>query len=449
MTSLSPVEEEHRILVDAPLQVHVNVRFYDPAIRSVYSRTYLASQSFCPTERICRGLVRRIDHCSKEFITRKDSDALSSIQCHRQVPKLLRFELAFEVHCRDHSGAWAKRVFKSYQKRALTRASAKDVTRSTHSIIAMFLRRHDSDFELTDEPEHDHFPDKPETFTPSLTGPLNLACVPRSLLMESTQKFEFVPGYSVELTFKSTNPARYQSEIRRTLRLDSSQTAPLNPGMAEDLLWQTHRTVQDLLDQKKNKFDLQHRSCDGYEVPDCDCQQFDEDALDVDLRVVNNLGPVYGHLHRSIQSRLRLFSHPMGQDCDEFVSKLSARFNEFLDRTDKKVERLNDFDFRIAELTGHGWQEKNCARFVIDGTQNHSRRSIEALLDRIRTGVCDVLRGRDVAIRMIAYKRGHLVLDKALISRDHQESPCGTNVGDGFTGIHPTDENPTDNHYIG
>lgn len=435
MGSLSPVEEEPRVLVDAPLQVNVTARFHDPAIRSVYRRTYLASQSFSPTERIRRGLVRRIDHCSKELITRKDSDALNPVQCHRQAPKSLRFELAFEVHCRDHSGPWAKRVFRSYQKRALTSASVKDIIRSTHSIVGMFLRRHDKDFELKDEPEHDYFPNKPETFAPSRNGPLNLACVPRSLFIESTQAFEFVPGYSVELAFKSTNPARHQTEISRTLRVDSSQTAPLILGLAEDLLWQAHRTVQDVLDQKKTKFDLEHGRCDNFEVPDCDCQQFDEVALDVDLRIVNNLGPVYEHLHRSFQSRLRLFNHPMGQDCNEFVGKISGRFDEFVHRTDKKIERLIDFDFRIVELTGHGWHEKNCARFVIDGMQNHSRRSIEALLDRIRTGVCDVLRGHDVAIRMIAYKRGHLVLDKALIARDHQESLCGTKVGDGLQPI--------------
>lgn len=423
---LSPIREEYRILTGAaPLQVTVTVNFHDAAVRSTYNRTYSSSQSFTPTGRLCQGLLRRIDHCSQELITRKDSDALNSTQCLRMGPKPLRFELAFKISRMGHSGPWAERVFRSYQKHALSSTSAKELLRSSHSIIGMFLRRHDKGFHWGDEPAHDDVSDKPETFIPSLAGPLNLACIPRSLFIESAQTWEFVPGFSMELTFHSLNPARYQAQVRRTLTINSCQTTPLNLGLGEDLLWQADRSVQDLLDQKKNTFDLEHANCDGFEgVPDCDCQHFDENALDVQLRIVNNLGPVYEHLHRSVQSRLRLFTQPAGQDCDDFIGKISARLHQFRDRTDKKIDRLNDFDFRIAELTGHGWHVKNCARFTIEGNQSHSRRSVEALLDRIRTGVSDVLRGHDVAIRMIAYKRGHLILDKALIARDHQSVPA-------------------------
>lgn len=422
---LSPIEEERRFPAsDAPLQVHVTANFHDPAIRLTYHRTYLSSQSFIPTERICRGLVRRIEHCSDEVITRKDSDALNATQCLHKGPKPLRFELIFQVARVGHSGIWAERSFKSYQKHALTGALAKEVLQSTHRIVGMFLRRHDKGFVWTEEPAHDHFPDKPETFKPSLNGTLNLACIPRSLFIESHQTWEFVPGYSLELTFKNRNPARHPPEFRRTLRVDSQQNTPLNLGLGEDLLWQAYRSVQDVLDQKKRSFDLEHANCDGFDgEPDCDCQHFDEDALDVGLRILNNLGPMFEHLHRSVQSKLRLFTHSGGQDCDDFVREIQARLNQFRDRTDEKVGKLHDFDFRIAELTGHGWHEKNCARFIINGTCGHSRRSIQALLDRIRTGVSDILRGQDVAIRMIAYKRGHLVLDKALIARDHQSIP--------------------------
>ncbi|KAJ4394677.1 hypothetical protein N0V93_003896 [Gnomoniopsis smithogilvyi] len=422
---LSPIHEErHFPASNAPLQIHVTAKFHDPAIRFTYNRSYYSSQSFIPTERVCRGLVRRIKHCSEEVITRKDSDALNATQCLRKGPKPLRFELLFEITRAGHSGIWAEASFKSYQKHALTGASAQEVLRATHRIVGLFMRRHDKGFEWTDEPGYDHFPDKPETFEPSLHGSLNLACVPRSFFIESRQTWEFVPGYSLELTFKSSNPARRQTVIRKTLRVDSGQNTPLNLGLGEDLLWQAQRALQDVLDQKKSSFDLEHANCDGFDgVPDCDCQHFDEDALDVGLRVINNLGPVYDHLQRSSQSRLRLFTHPKGQDCLDFVRKIQARLEGFRDQTDQKVALLNDFDFRIAELTGHGWHGKGCARFIIDSEHNHSRRSIEALLDRIRTGVSDVLRGHDVAIRMIAYKRGHLILDKALIARDHQSTP--------------------------
>lgn len=419
---LSPIHEETAILaVDAPLQVTVTVRFHDPAVRSVYSRTYFSSHSFRPTERICRGLLRRISHCSQELLTRNDSDALNPTQCLRKGPKQLRFELAFEIHREGHSDPWGWSTFKSYQKHAVTRAAAKDVVRSTHTMVGMFLARHDKNFKLTDDPIHEYFPERPETSKPSPVDPLGLICVPRSRFIEPTQTWEFVPGYSLELVLNSSNPARHCPEIRRISRIDSIQSAPLNLGLGEDLLWQAYRSLQDVLDQKKNVFDLEHASCDG--ISDCDCQHFDEDALRVELRVVNNLGPTYDHLSRMVQSRFRLFSHPTGQDCDDFVLKVAARLKQFRDRTDKKVEKLNDFDFRITELTGHGWQENNAARFIINGKQNHSRRTIEALLDRIRTSTCEVLRGYDVAVRMVAYKRGHLILDKALISRNHQPTP--------------------------
>lgn len=422
---LSPIHEERRFPTSrAPLEVHVTAKFHDPAIRFTYNRSYHSSQSFIATDRICRGLLRRIKHCSEEVITRKDSDALNSSQCLHKGRKPLRFELSFKVARAGHSGNWAEISFRSHQKHPLTRTSAQEVLRSAHRIVGLFMKRHDKGFKWTDEPGYDHFPDKPETFRPSLHGNLNLTCIPRSLFIESRQTWEFVPGYTLELTFKSSNPARRQSVIKKTLKVDSEQNTPLNLGLSEDLLWQAHRFLQDVLDQKKSSFDIKHATCDGFDgLPDCDCQHFDEDALDVSLRVINNLGPIYDHLHRSIQSRLRLFTHPLGQDCNEFVDEIQSQLGQFRVQTDKKVGKLQDFDFRIAELTGHGWHEKACARFIIGSEHNHSRRSIQALLDRIRTGVSDVLRGHDVAIRMIAYKRGHLVLDKALIARDHRSTP--------------------------
>lgn len=422
---LSPIHEEARALAaGAPLQVTVTVRFHDPVVRSVYARTYLSSQSFRPTERICRGLLRRINHCSEELLTRRDADALNPTQCVRKGPKQLRLELTFEIHRQGCTDSWGWSHFRSYQKSELNRASVKEVVRSTHSIIGLFLQRHDRDFQLTTEPLPEHFADSPEMFKPSATGHGNLACVPRARFIESTQSWEFVPGYSLDLVFKSSNPARQQSQIVKTLKIDSHQTAPLHMGLGEDLLWQTHRSLEDLLDQKKKIFDLEHASCDGFDgVLDCDCQRFEEKALQIELHVKNNLGPTFDHLSREIHSRLRLFSHPTGQDCDDFIRETSERLGRYRDAFDKKMEALNDFDFRVLELTGHGWQMPDCVRLVVDGKQNHSRRTIEALLSRLQSSVRDVLRGFDVAIHMVAYKRGHLVMDKALVARHHRTTP--------------------------
>ncbi|KUI56538.1 hypothetical protein VP1G_03923 [Cytospora mali] len=422
---LSPIAEEGQSEISgAPLQVKVILRFLDPVVRSVYNRTYSSSPFLLATDRICRGLLRRIDHCSEELITRKDSAALSPTQCLRKGPKDLRFEMTFQVYRRGHSGIWAERSFKSYQKQPLTSDSAIDIIRSTHNIIGVFLKRHDDHFKWVDQPSQEYFPDKPATFKPSVTGPLNLACIPRSRFIESTQRWEAVPGYTLEFTIEGRDSLRRQPDFKRVLKVDSTQTAPLNLGLAEDLLWQAFRAVEEVLYSKKNAFDIEHASCEGFDgVPDLGCEHYVEKALKVELRSVNNLGPTYEHLYRNIQSRLRLFKHPSGQDCDEFIGMVRACFKQLRDRMDQKLGMLNDFDLRITELIGHGWHVKNPARFIIDGKQTYTRRSIEALLDRIRTGVGDVLRGHDVAIRMIAYKRGHLILDKALISRNHQSSP--------------------------
>lgn len=418
---LSPIEEESGFAFDnAPLQVKVNVRFLDPVVKSLhYNRIYSSSPAFEPTDRICRGLLHRIEHCSKELITRNDPEALNAKP--RQAP---RFEISFQLRRDGFPGIWAERVFKSYQKHPVTSTLAKDILCSTHSIVCVFLRHHDDHFRWTNDPSHEYFHDTPTTFKPSLTGAPDLSCVPRSRFIESTQTWEFVPGFTLELVFKSRNPSRRQELITRTLQVNSKQTAPLNLGQGETLLWQAYRTLEDMLDSRRTAFEIEHADCDGFEgVVDCDCQHFDEDALRVDLRIVNNLGPYYEHLHRNIQSRLQLFRHVCGNDCDDFVHGVHDSFDLLRDKLDAKLEALNDFDFRIAELIGHGWRIKNPARFTLDSKQKLTRPTIEALLDRIRTGVGDVLRGHDVAVRMIAHKRGHLVLDKALISRNHQSSP--------------------------
>ncbi|KAJ0107931.1 hypothetical protein J7T55_007143 [Diaporthe amygdali] len=418
---LSPIEEESGFAIDnAPLQVKVTVKFLDPVVKSLhYSRTFSSSADFQPTDRICRGLLQRIDHCSKELITRHDPEALNARL--RQAP---RFEINFQLRRDGYPGTWAERTFQSYQKQTITNTLAKDITGSTHSIVCVFLRHHDKHFKWTNDPSQDYFHDRPTTFKPSLSGAPDLSCVPRSRFIESTQTWEFVPGYTLELVFKSRNPSRRQAQITRNLKVNSNQTAPLNLGQGETLLWQAYRTLEDMLDSKRTAFEIEHANCDGFEgVPDCDCQHYDEDALEVQLSIVNNLGPYYEHLHRNIQSRIQLFRHVCGNDCDEFVREVQASFDQLRDKVDEKLDSLNDFDFRIAELVGHGWRIKNAARFTLDSKQSHTRRTIEALLDRIRTGVGDVLRGHDVAIRMIAHKRGHLILDKALIARRHRSMP--------------------------
>ncbi|POS73674.1 hypothetical protein DHEL01_v207937 [Diaporthe helianthi] len=420
---LSPIEEESGFVLDnAPLQVKVTIRFLDPAVRpSHYSRTYSSSAAFEPTGRICRGLLYRIEHCSGELITRIDPEALNT-----RLRRDPRFEINFQLRRDGFSGVWAERTFKSYQKRPVTSTLAKSILCSTHTIVCVFLRHHDRHFRCGDEPAHQDVHDKPSALKHSLAGAPGLSCVPRSRFIESTQAWEFVPGFTLELVLKSQNPSRRQALITRTIKVDSKQATPLNLGQGETLLWQAYRTLEDMLDSRRTAFEMEHADCDGLEgegVLDCDCQHFDKDALNVELRILNNLGPYYEHLHRNMQSRLQLFRHACGNDCDEFMRSVHDSFDQLRDKADAKLGALNDFDLRVTELIGHGWRIKDPARFILDSKTRHTRQTIEALLDRIRTGVGDVLRGHDVAVHMVAHKQGHLVLDKALMSRNHQPSP--------------------------
>lgn len=411
---LSPIDEEGHGMScktnhdNASLSVHLTLRFNDPAVKSVHSNSYYSSRFFRASERICRGLVRRIDHGSEELLTRKDPHALNNIQCLRKGPKPWRFEITFKIHVKGHSGPWAQRVYISYQKQPLDRTSADQVLRSAHSIVGLFLQRHDKGFYWKDSPSGSYFPDSPDMFRPGPDVVPNLACVPRTLFVEPSQDWEFVPGYTLRLVIKSNSPARAQSTITRTVRIDSTQISPLNLGFGEDLLWQAYGCVQDVLDLKKNNTSVVDRK---------------KNALSLELNVVNNLGPAYDHLQRSIHSDLCLSGHPKGQDVNEFADTVRNRFKVLRSQMDRQVETLHDFDFRIAELVGDGWRVTDCARFVANGNDTLTRRDVEALLERIRAGVGDVLRGYDVAVRMVAYKRGHLVLDKALVARDRHQGP--------------------------
>lgn len=420
---LSPIDEEGHGMSyhnhnNAPLAIHLTVRFNDPAVKSTHSNSYYSSRSFRTSDRIRRGLIRRIDHDSEELITRKDSHALNNIQCLRKGPKQWRFELTFKIHVKGHSGPWAERIYISYQKQPLSRTSAEQVLHSAHSIVGLFLQRHDKDFYWKDGPSENYFPDSPETFRPGPEVVPNLACVPRTLFVESSQDWEFVPGYTLRLVIKSNHAAQAQSNITRTVRVDSTQISPFNLGLGEDLLWQAYRCVQDVLDAKKDTFDELHADCD--DDSGGHCQHHEKNALSLALDVVNNLGPTYDHLQRSIQSDLCLFGDA---DCNEFADTVRNQFKMLRGKVDQKIEKFHDFDFRIAELVGDGWRETDCARFTVNGHHTLTRRNIEALLERIRTGVGDVLREYGVLVRMVAYKRGHLVLDKALVARDRHSGP--------------------------
>ncbi|KAL2199294.1 hypothetical protein P885DRAFT_31450 [Corynascus similis CBS 632.67] len=410
---LSPVFEEQSGPPTTPaLVVHVDIRFTDPVIRSRYCRSYGSSPGFGATNKICRGLVRRIERCSEEFITRKDSGALEPFKGNTYERKSQRFEMTFRV-IRRGKGEWAERTYRSYQKQPLTISYTREVTLAVHRMIGLFLRRHDENFQWLDCPAPEAESEGSETISPSRDGSLSLLSVPTSPFIEATQTFESLPGYNIELYFQSRNPQRQVPTFERRIKVTSQQTAPLTLFMSEDLLWKALQFANQGLDSKKNEFDEYFR---GHTLPES--AHSEDDKFELDLRVANNLGPAYNHVQRSIKSRIALFRDPEARDCDAFVCELERHLSHIRDEADATLNSLNDLEIRIVELKGVGWTLREPAKFTLGSDVSYGRRTIRAALDRIQTGIGDVIRGHNIAIHIAAHKRGHLVLDKAIVAHE-------------------------------
>ncbi|KAK4136354.1 hypothetical protein BT67DRAFT_416259 [Trichocladium antarcticum] len=417
---LSPVFEDHPGPPTTPaLVVHVEIRFTDPVIRSRYYRSYGSSSSFDPTDRICRGLVRRIERCSEEFLTRKDSGALELCKAGSYERKPQRFEMTFRI-MRRGKGEWAERTYRSYQKQPLTVALTKEVILASHRMVGLFLRRHDDQFRWLDCPVSDPDYDG-ETTAHSRNGPPSLSSVPRSRFIEATQAFEFVPGYSIELSFRSRNLQRKTPIFERKLNVTSAQAAPLTLFMSEDMLGKALHVVNQGLDMKKRDLGNRVQNQARRDRPGSD-----NDALEIDLRISNNLGPVYTHVHRNVRSRLALFQDDEARDCDHFLDGIKNSLVRLGDGADASINATDDLEFKILELKGVGWTLREPARFALGPLASYGRRTIQAALDRMQTGIGDVIRGHNIAIHINAHKRGHLILDKAIVAHEKRGKPRET-----------------------
>jgi hypothetical protein len=418
---LSPVFEEQQSLPAIPsLVVHVEIRFTDPVIRSRYCRSYGSSPEFEATNRICRGLVRRIERCSEELLTRKDSGALEMFKGDTYDRKPLRFEMTFRI-MRRGKGEWAERLYRSYQKQPLTVALTKEVILATHRMIGLFLRRHDEKFQWLDCPVPDGESEGSETFVPFRGCRLSLLSIPNSHFIEAAQTFEFVPGYSIEFYFRSSNPRRKVTSFERRMKVDSTQTAPLTLFMSENLLWKAEQALNQGLDSRRREFEDQLRCSKTV-----DSHYSDECALQVDLRICNNLGPVYNHVRRSISSKLALFQDREARDCDDFLCGIERALSHMRNEADAALYTMNDLEIGIAELKGMSWTLREPAKFVLGPETSHDRRTVRAALERVQTGIGDIIRGHNIAIHIKARKRGHLVLDKAIVAHEKRGRPTET-----------------------
>ncbi|KAI0890031.1 uncharacterized protein GGS22DRAFT_149832 [Annulohypoxylon maeteangense] len=413
--STKPIQSIHSSLpATANLAVQVTITFDEPLNYS-YTRNYEASPSLQATEAMCQGLLRRVDHCCHELITRKDSTAMEYAAASGS-DKPLRFEIQVDI-IRGWSEIWASRTFKSYQKQLLSVEAAREVIISTHHIIGLFLRQHDEGFVWKDGPVRDDPLDDQGKF-PHRAGRVQpMSCVPRSYFLEKSQSFELVPGYTVAFSFTSRCQRRKPSEWHTTVEVNSAQAAPLNSIGIETLFFETSYALEGVLRSERQAFEKVHSLCvslDGCK----DCRHHDNDGLELQFSVMNNLGPQFPRLERTIYCNSNLSFHSDAQECMAFVNKVETALAHVRDATDDIINRMNDLEFRITELRGHGWSLEEPLIFILDSSKSFSQRNIEAVLDRIQAGITDILRGNAISVRMTAHKRGHFILDKTFVARE-------------------------------
>ncbi|KAI1415956.1 hypothetical protein F5Y13DRAFT_186807 [Hypoxylon sp. FL1857] len=400
--------------VAANLAVQVTITFDEPLNYS-YTRNYEASLSLQATEALCQGLLRRVDHCCYELMTRKDSTAMEYAAASGS-DKPLRYEIQVDI-IRGWSEIWATRTFKSYQKQLLSAEAAREIIISAHHIVGLFLRHHDEAFVWKDGPVRDDPLEEQGKF-PHRAGRVQpLSCVPRSYFLEKSQAFESVPGYTINFSFTSRCQRRKLPEWHTTVEVNSSQAAPLNSIGAENLFFESSYALEGVLRSERQEFEKVHGLCislDGCK----DCRHHDNDGLDLHFSITNNLGPQFPELKRTIHCNSNLSFCSDVQNCLTFVNKVEAALGAVRDAADDTISRMNDLEFRITELRGRGWSLDEPLVFLLDSSHTYSRRSVEAVLDRIQAGVADTLRGNAISVRMTAHKRGHFILDKTFVARE-------------------------------
>lgn len=396
------------------LAVQVTVTFDEPLSYS-YSRTYEASPSLQATETLCQGLLRRIDHCCYEMITRKDATAMEYAAASGP-DKPLRFEIQIDI-IRGWSEIWASRTFKSYQKQPLTAEAASQIILSTHYIVGLFLRRHDDGFVWKGGPVRDD-PSQELGKFPHRAGRVQpMSCVPRFYFLERPQTFESIPGYSINFSFTSRCQRRKQPEWHTTVEVNSHQTAPLNSIGAESLFFEASYALEGALRAERHAFEAVHRLCAS--VDGCkNCRHHDNDGLELKVSIQNNLGPQFPDLERTIHCSSNLSFHSDVQNCFSFVKRVESALSRTRDDADDTISRMNDLEFRVTELRGRGWSLDEPLIFVLGPFKSFSQRTVSAMLDRIQAGVADVLRNNAISVRMTAHKRGHFILDKTLVARE-------------------------------
>ncbi|KAG5806945.1 hypothetical protein H9Q74_006502 [Fusarium xylarioides] len=390
------------------LRVHVQVKFEFPH-SSEHVRDYEASPQLKATDRICQALLSRLQHCSSELITRHDSNALDPLRKPHRDVKPLRYRITYRV---ERDGLiLVEKSLRSFQEYELTHDDAREVVAATDRIIGLFLVRHDPGFQWSESVESEATSPETETFRPCTGRPQSMACIPRSHFVSDTQKFEFVSGYSIELFLRSRCATRYPENRNASIKIDSRQPSPLPLLLGEELTTRVSNLIIDPVDAWKRKFDKRHKSCAGLEGSG-GCTHIEDGAVDIMVKVRNHIGPDYTYFSHRIQTSKVLFNDHDGRDFDEFANQVKAKLEKARDMTDKSVRSLDDFTLTIRELRGKNWSVHEPLIVRLDPTVTYCRQTMEAVMERLQTGISNVLEHHEDALAtMTVHKRGHLIFD--------------------------------------
>ncbi|KAM0332482.1 hypothetical protein ACHAQA_002763 [Verticillium albo-atrum] len=389
----------------AGLAVRVLIKFGPPLLAN-YDNIYEACRDFLPSDNICQGLLRRLDHGCHDLITRRDSSALD----HKSGRKPLRFEAHFTI---TRAGSHLTTVtYRSYQKLPLDRQAAVDVALATDRIIGTFLRRHDRGFtwQAPDRLSIDSRTTRPRTRHSASLFPSST----NDRLVVTKQEEKFVPGYDIVLNFRSKCKSRQPSTWDRRITIKSTQTTPLTPRLLEGLTWKLSKCMHDALDNRKRLFDDRQTAYDDLDVVE---DSFESEAVYIDFNLQNCTGGDRSHLSRSVTSGCPLFQDADAHDAREFADQLGLSLASVRDETDAALGSLDDLKIVVREISGRDQTIKNPFAVVLDSSVCYAPRTIEAALDRVQSGIAHVLYGKDVTLVLSATKRGHSVLEKTFVGR--------------------------------
>ncbi|KAH7256905.1 hypothetical protein BKA59DRAFT_92612 [Fusarium tricinctum] len=390
------------------LRVHIQVKF-ETLHTSEHARDYESSSQLKATDRICQALLSRLQHCSSELITRHDSNALDPLRKPHRDVKPLRYRITYRV---EREGLiLIEKSLRSFQEFELTHDDAREVVAATDRIIGLFLVRHDPGFRWSEPSETEVASPESETFRPCTGRPQSLACIPRSRFVNESQNFEFVSGYSVELFLRSRCATRYPENRNASIKIDSRQPSPLPLLLGEELTTRVSNLIIDPVDAWKRKFDKRHKSCTGLEGSG-GCSHIEDGAVDIMVKVRNHIGPDYTYLSHRIQTSKVLFNDHNGRDFDEFANQVKAKLEKARDMTDKSMRSLDDLTLTIRELRGKNWSVHEPLVVRLDPTVTYCRQTMEAVMERLQTGISNVLEHHEDALATLTiHKRGQLIFD--------------------------------------